>query len=1082
MSKINFQVVYASGQDPDYPADELNVHSPGTKGWQSPRFCDYPQELGLALLTSSSSSSSTSPPPFDPCLSGPPPHLTRVQLLSHQCKIATKIELFIGDGSTYESAAFARLGYLSLNSNQRSDFQARELKSVFLSCSGRYLKLIIHQCYVNKYNLFNQVGLIAINLLGGEEGEVGQPPSRPEGVSEEGEEGVHDLVYEMSPFDPQTTRRLRMLTLAKEAAVKEENYDEAKRLKAAESALRGMGGRISALEEEKRKAVRAEEYDKAKALKFEIEILRREMEGKLRPYLRHGHLGQGGREGGREGGLSPSFYPPLTAGGFQRQPQHQLHLPIEPVRVGGGGGTATTTATSSRGASGGVIPAREYDEIPVGAAGRTSLPPSLPRPPSPSRGEGGAHVFQHPLHHDSEAIVPGGNGGGGGGKGRGGGGGGGGEEEEKEEAEDRGMPPPPPLAYPPSPIRSSRALPVFDEDAPLPVDRRVPGRGGGLEGGHEEEGEEGGERGGKEEGRGEREWAWQGEGPHPLDGIPTYDWRDLPFPEPLGGREGGREGEVAELVYVFGEYWTRCFLSKSWALRDAAVLKAKLLVEGGVEGGQGGREGGFDIKEGLSAVADVLTIAVEDKMTQVLMSVLALLPAFLAAAQATKLKRSVVGPLIEPVIASLVNRLGDGQQRVRDAALSGLLSLASSPCVGVGGVGPYALRKLEGKQANAAKTVVCRLVLLKKLVELGGGGRKGGPVGLEGVMGFLRGAKVFSHSSHEVREGGREVVVALFRVVGGRVYGYIEPLLRRKQKDEYEEAFRKVLAEGTLPVGIGREGGWGREGGGMKEGEEGVCVGDLKAAAHGKLSSTTAAVRPSRGVVHSPPQKHKLVLQRQQQQRKKQAASPISAPPAAAAAAPRRQSPPPSPQPHQEGDTTITEGDEEGRESEEEEEEEEEEVEEEVVVVVEEEEEEEEEEEMTCQFCGLYEPGLTEDALDHHYFTDCPLLMRCVECGQVIEIFGLSEHLLTECEEAKGEYVPCAMSGLAVRRDQLDAWRMGPGAYFEEVGQGGREGGREEALCPLCFYEIDPATEEGVKAHYLMQCPQNPRREGAGRI
>ncbi len=35
--KIGFQVVFASGQDADYPVTELNYHSPQTKGWQSPR-------------------------------------------------------------------------------------------------------------------------------------------------------------------------------------------------------------------------------------------------------------------------------------------------------------------------------------------------------------------------------------------------------------------------------------------------------------------------------------------------------------------------------------------------------------------------------------------------------------------------------------------------------------------------------------------------------------------------------------------------------------------------------------------------------------------------------------------------------------------------------------------------------------------------------------------------------------------------------------------------------------------------------------------------------------------------------------
>jgi centrosomal protein CEP104 len=52
-------------------------------------------------------------------------------------------------------AHFERLGYLSLNSNQRSNYQARELKSVFINCTGRYLRILAHRCYVNKYNLSN---------------------------------------------------------------------------------------------------------------------------------------------------------------------------------------------------------------------------------------------------------------------------------------------------------------------------------------------------------------------------------------------------------------------------------------------------------------------------------------------------------------------------------------------------------------------------------------------------------------------------------------------------------------------------------------------------------------------------------------------------------------------------------------------------------------------------------------------------------------------------------------------------------------------------------------------------------------
>ena len=102
-------MVFASGEDADFPAKELNVHSPQTKGWQSPRLCEFPCEIGLAFLDGDAS-------------------ISLVQLLSHQHKIATRVELFTGTGADYMSAHFTRLGYLSLDSN----FKGRELKSVYV--------------------------------------------------------------------------------------------------------------------------------------------------------------------------------------------------------------------------------------------------------------------------------------------------------------------------------------------------------------------------------------------------------------------------------------------------------------------------------------------------------------------------------------------------------------------------------------------------------------------------------------------------------------------------------------------------------------------------------------------------------------------------------------------------------------------------------------------------------------------------------------------------------------------------------------------------------------------------------------
>ena len=64
-------------------------------------------------------------------------------------------------------------------------------------------------------------------------------------------------------------------------------------------------------------------------------------------------------------------------------------------------------------------------------------------------------------------------------------------------------------------------------------------------------------------------------------------------------------------------------------------------------------------------------------------------------------------------------------------------------------------------------------------------------------------------------------------------------------------------------------------------------------------------------------------------------------------------------------------------------------------------------------FCGVNDPSWNEDALDLHYWKDCPLLAPCLACAQVVEVAGMADHLLEECEH-KGQYKSCNITGLAV--------------------------------------------------------------------
>ena len=41
--------------------------------------------------------------------------------------------------------------------NEKTDYKARELKSVHVDAIGQFIKLLVHKNHVNKLNLFNQV-------------------------------------------------------------------------------------------------------------------------------------------------------------------------------------------------------------------------------------------------------------------------------------------------------------------------------------------------------------------------------------------------------------------------------------------------------------------------------------------------------------------------------------------------------------------------------------------------------------------------------------------------------------------------------------------------------------------------------------------------------------------------------------------------------------------------------------------------------------------------------------------------------------------------------------------------------------
>ncbi len=205
--------------------------------------------------------------------------MKQIQFLSHQFKISSKIEISISSNlkspEDIKSQKFKKIGYLALDSNERSSFKARELKSVYVDYLVSAIKISLHRCHSNVHNTFLQVGLIAVNVLGD------YLTSNQDQVNMNNNylnEGATKLEEEMN-YDPATLKRLKALYKAKEKAVELEDFDEAKKIKDAIVRLKGVSQQLIQYEERKRIAIRNDDFDAAKMLKYEIERLRNAVVG-----------------------------------------------------------------------------------------------------------------------------------------------------------------------------------------------------------------------------------------------------------------------------------------------------------------------------------------------------------------------------------------------------------------------------------------------------------------------------------------------------------------------------------------------------------------------------------------------------------------------------------------------------------------------------------------------------------------------------------------------------------------------------------------------------------------------------------
>uniref|UniRef100_A0A3Q0S5R0 Centrosomal protein of 104 kDa n=1 Tax=Amphilophus citrinellus TaxID=61819 RepID=A0A3Q0S5R0_AMPCI len=104
-----------------------------------------------------------------------------------------------------------------------------------------------------------------------------------------------------------------------------------------------------------------------------------------------------------------------------------------------------------------------------------------------------------------------------------------------------------------------------------------------------------------------------------------------------------------------------------------------------------------------------------------------------------------------------------------------------------------------------------------------------------------------------------------------------------------------------------------------------------------------------------------------------------------------------------------------------------------------------------CIFCGKKDESFTEEGLDLHYWKHCPMLRRCDECRQVVEIASLTEHLLGDCEN-RSKFSQCTLCSEAVATEDLTHHVPGLTCNPPISDKGSNH-------CPLCHSNFMPGEE-----------------------
>lgn len=242
------------------------------------------------------------------------------------------------------------------------------------------------------------------------------------------------------------------------------------------------------------------------------------------------------------------------------------------------------------------------------------------------------------------------------------------------------------------------------------------------------------------------------DGEHPLLGVENAE--ALPEPDEISEVTGNAPSDlIKKCEELFGEYRMKCFFSKNWALREAALQKMTLLIPE-ICGSTGG-----DCAE---VMCKIIEVGLCDINMQVYLAALVLLDeSMLQFESIIRLPQEKIAPQLSRITIILLDKLTDSKQKIADSAELAILSMASSTCNDNASIIRAATKRVRSKESKGGRTVKARLDFLERLAA-----EFGTDVAWKRIIDFVVSNRAFEHKDGGVRDSVKSLIATLMAVHG----------------------------------------------------------------------------------------------------------------------------------------------------------------------------------------------------------------------------------------------------------------------------------------------------------------------------